>query len=90
MNILKTIRKQPESIKNLILCVVIIVLSVSLLIWWTTKAKQTLKRFQQEGLTNTGIKLPSFEQELQDVSDLKIEKLEEVIKAVEEETADQK
>ncbi len=92
MDIVKKLQNQPEYIRKIILWLIVIIIGLSLLVWWVKSFSQKLKEFEKEEFIG-GLNLPSLDEQLQKLPEAEVpqdlggelERLEEGIEGEEEE-----
>jgi len=89
MNFLNKIQNLPEEKRRTIFWLIIIIVGISLLIWWAKNLEMRIKSFKSEKIKEE-LQLPKLEEELKsmpkfempEISDEELKKLEEILKEI--------
>jgi len=89
MNFLNKIQNLPEEKRRTIFWLIIIIVGISLLIWWAKNLEMRIKSFKSEKIREE-LQLPKLEEELKsmpkfempEISDEELKKLEEILKEI--------
>lgn len=87
MNFLNKIQNLPEGKRKTIFWLIIIIVGISLLIWWAKNLETKIKSFKSEKIKEE-LQLPKLEEELKslpkfevpEISEEELKKLEEILK----------
>ena len=87
MNFLNKIQNLPEGKRKTIFWLIIIIVGISLLIWWAKNLEMRIKSFKSEKIKEE-LQLPKLEEELKslpkfevpEISEEELKKLEEILK----------
>ena len=84
MNFLNKIQNLPEGKRKTIFWLIIIIVGISLLIWWAKNLEMRIKSFKSEKLREE-LRLPQFEEELKGLQKFETPEInEEELKELEE------
>lgn len=87
MKFIERIQNLPEEKRKTIFWLIVIIVGISLLIWWAKNLQMQIKSFQSEKIKEE-LQLPKLEEELKslpkfempEISDEELKKFEEILK----------
>ena len=79
MKFIERIQDLPEKKRKTIFWSIIVVVGISVFVWWVKNLEMRIKSFKSEELKEE-LKLPSLEIEMPEISQEELKKLEEIMK----------